>query len=46
MRLESDYIAFQETLDAADSGKKRLLKAECKKVDKLSDESANLLSPN
>jgi len=46
MRLESDYITFQETLDAADSAKKRLLKAEFKKVNKLSDESANLLSPN
>jgi hypothetical protein len=45
-RLESDHIAHQETSDVADSVKKRVQKAECKKLNKLSDESANLLSPN
>ena len=45
-RLDSDHNAFQETSNVADSVKKRVQKAECKKLNKLSDESANLLSPN
>jgi hypothetical protein len=45
-RLDSDHIAHEETSDVEDLVKKRAKKAECKKLCKLSDESANLLSPN
>ena len=45
-RLESDHIAFQDASDVADSVKKRVVKAERKKHHNLSDESANLKSPN